>query len=154
MNCRCRSCSALGVYLDQTALFAAIIAAASFSAQAHAGQKPIGVVFFTEWSAFPDRAAKQVISESKAVIDGNKHAIVTVTGCADTNVSTKAGLLLSKLRAQIVMDMLVAQGGAGRSAQAGRSGPHARSRRPRRKPARGPQHRHAVIEICARPLDR
>ena len=108
MNCRCRSCSALGVYFDQTALFAAIIAAASFSAQAHAGQKPIGVVFFTEWSAFPDRAAKQVISESKAVIDGNKHAIVTVTGYADASVSTKAGL--SKLRAQIVMDMLVAQG--------------------------------------------
>jgi outer membrane protein OmpA-like peptidoglycan-associated protein len=94
--------------LTKTALFAAIIAAASFSAQAHAGQKPIGVVFFTEWSAFPDRAAKQVISESKAVIDGNKHAIVTVTGYADASVSTKAGL--SKLRAQIVMDMLVAQG--------------------------------------------
>jgi hypothetical protein len=110
MNCRCRSRSALGVYFDQTALFAAIIAAASFSAQAHAGQKPIGVVFFTEWSAFPDRAAKQVISESKAVIDGNKHAIVTVTGYADASVSTKAGLLLSKLRARIVMDMLVAQG--------------------------------------------
>jgi hypothetical protein len=129
MNCRCRSRSALGVYFDQTALFAAIIAAASFSAQAHAGQKPIGVVFFTEWSAFPDRAAKQVISESKAVIDGNKHAIVTVTGCADANVSTKAGLLLSKLRAQIVMDMLVAQGVPAAQGRTPDLGGHVESRR-------------------------
>ncbi len=66
-----------------------------------------GIVYFTEWSALLDDAAKDVIKNAAgAVQNGN----ATVTGYADVTGGTEANDLLSATRAQVVIDQLVADG--------------------------------------------
>jgi outer membrane protein OmpA-like peptidoglycan-associated protein len=87
------------------ALAAALLAPASVIAA-----PPPTVVFFTEWSARIDDAARRAIDAAaeRAKQDGAKE--LTVTGYADTTGSKEANALLSATRAQVVTDQLVADG--------------------------------------------
>jgi outer membrane protein OmpA-like peptidoglycan-associated protein len=71
---------------------------------------PTTVVFFSEWSARIDEAARRAIDAvaERAKQDGAKE--LTVTGYADTTGSKEANALLSATRAQVVTDQLVADG--------------------------------------------
>ena len=89
-------------------LFATSLGAAVSAGSAHAAEQRVGVVFFTEWSALLDPAAQTVIQEAKTRLGGT--GTVTVMGYADTTGSSEANDLLSKLRAQMVIDRLVADG--------------------------------------------
>ena len=62
------------------------------------------VVFFSEWSARIDEAARRAIDAAaeRAKQDGAKE--LTVTGYADTTGSKEANALLSATRAQVVTD--------------------------------------------------
>ena len=75
------------------------------------------VVFFSEWSARIDEAARRAIEAAaeRAKQDGAKE--LTVTGYADTTGSKEANALLSATRAQVVTDQLVADGVPARQIQ-------------------------------------
>ncbi len=85
------------------ALLATTPVTAAFAAQ------PLGVVYFTEWSALLDPAATGAIKTMAADL-ATKPGTITVTGYADTVGSNEANDLMSKLRAQIVIDELKADG--------------------------------------------
>lgn len=85
---------------------AALLAFASL----HATAQPASVVFFTEWSALLDDAARNVVRTAADSIANDSSAKVTVSGYADTTGSAEANELMSTLRAQVVMDLLVEDG--------------------------------------------
>ena len=90
---------------------AATLFAAALPSSGRAATPPIGIVFFTEWSALLDDAAKDVIKHSAEIATSTaKAAALTVTGYADTTGSGEANDLLSATRAQVVIDQLVADG--------------------------------------------
>lgn len=96
--------------MTKAVLFATSLFAAVSAGVAHAAEQRVGVVFFTEWSALLDPAARQVVQDAKTRLSGAQAGTVTVTGYADTTGSGEANDLLSKLRAQVVVDLLVADG--------------------------------------------
>jgi outer membrane protein OmpA-like peptidoglycan-associated protein len=84
-----------------------------FSAsQAHAAEPttPNYVVFFQEWSAKLDDAAQAVISHAADYAKAHPGFPVHVNAFADPTGSRKANILLTDLRAQIVMDQMQADG--------------------------------------------
>jgi outer membrane protein OmpA-like peptidoglycan-associated protein len=68
------------------------------------------VVFFQEWSVAIDDAAAAVIMEASHLALEHPRATVQVTGFADPEGGRKSNLLLSELRAQRVVDHLLAGG--------------------------------------------
>jgi OOP family OmpA-OmpF porin len=93
----------------KAALFAITLLAAAPVTHAFAAGQPLGVVYFTEWSALLDPAATGAIKTIAADL-ATKTGNVTVTGYADTIGSNEANDLLSKLRAQMVIDLLQTDG--------------------------------------------
>ena len=88
-------------------LFAALLAA--MGATGAQAAEPLGVVYFTEWSALLDPAATAAIGNVAKDVAG-KTGQITVTGYADTTGSNEANDLLSSLRAQMVIDLLKTDG--------------------------------------------
>jgi len=73
-------------------------------------QPPVLIVFFPDWSGAIDNAATRVIGQAAKLASDNPSAPVTVTGYADNTGSRQANIYLSQLRAQRVIDGLVADG--------------------------------------------
>ncbi|HSU05010.1 MAG TPA: OmpA family protein [Acetobacteraceae bacterium] len=71
---------------------------------------PDYVVFFQEWSAALDDSAQAVIGRAAAWAKAHPSMQVDVTGFADPTGSRNANLLLSELRAQVVVDQLAGDG--------------------------------------------
>jgi outer membrane protein OmpA-like peptidoglycan-associated protein len=67
-------------------------------------------VFFSEWSASLDQPAIGVIANAANAAKQAPNAIVTVVGYADPAGSTEANIYMSRTRAQVVSDQLVADG--------------------------------------------
>jgi outer membrane protein OmpA-like peptidoglycan-associated protein len=68
------------------------------------------VVFFQDWSAALDNNAQAVISNAAAWVKAHPRNIAHVNGFADTTGSKEANILLSDLRAQVVVDQLQTDG--------------------------------------------
>jgi outer membrane protein OmpA-like peptidoglycan-associated protein len=68
------------------------------------------VVFFQEWSAALDDAAQAVITQAADWVKSHPGNIAHVNGFADPTGSKQANVLMSDLRAQVVADMLQADG--------------------------------------------
>jgi outer membrane protein OmpA-like peptidoglycan-associated protein len=68
------------------------------------------VVFFQEWSAALDDSAQSAITQAAAWMKDHPSYSVKVTGFADTTGSKQANILLSELRAQMVVDQLTTDG--------------------------------------------
>jgi outer membrane protein OmpA-like peptidoglycan-associated protein len=68
------------------------------------------IVYFEKWSAAIDAPAEQVVLGVAKLAQTKPKAPVTVTGYADLTGSGEANVLLSKLRARVVADMLQANG--------------------------------------------
>jgi outer membrane protein OmpA-like peptidoglycan-associated protein len=88
---------------------AAALALGSVAVQA-AGPPPRSVVFFGSWSAFLDDPAKATIADAVVQAKQNPGLHITLKGYASTVGSNAANELLARLRAQIVLDELVADG--------------------------------------------
>lgn len=100
--------------------------------------KPAFVVFFPRWSGDLDDAANGVIRQAAAAAKQNPSAHVVVNGYADSEGSAAANEDLSRLRAQRVVDGLVADGvSADRITQNGKG----------EQPVRGLVSRRAVIRV-------
>ncbi|HUN39781.1 MAG TPA: OmpA family protein [Acetobacteraceae bacterium] len=80
--------------------------------QAHAVEPtgPRYVVFFQEWSANLDGPAQAVISHAASYAKAHPSALVHVNAFADPTGSRKANILLTELRAQMVMDQMHTDG--------------------------------------------
>jgi outer membrane protein OmpA-like peptidoglycan-associated protein len=68
------------------------------------------VVFFGEWSAALDDNAQAVISNAAAGVKSHPGNVAHVNGFADPTGSREANILLSELRAQVVVDQLQTDG--------------------------------------------
>jgi outer membrane protein OmpA-like peptidoglycan-associated protein len=68
------------------------------------------VVFFQEWSAAIDDNAQAVIGNAAAWVKSHPGNIAHVNGFADPTGSREANILLSELRAQVVVDQLKTDG--------------------------------------------
>jgi len=68
------------------------------------------VVFFQEWSAALDDNAQAVISNAAAWVKSHPGNTAHVNGFADPTGSREANILLSELRAQVVVDQLQTDG--------------------------------------------
>jgi outer membrane protein OmpA-like peptidoglycan-associated protein len=87
---------------------------------AYAQQSPTYVVYFQEWSAAIDNSAQGEIANAAAWAKAHPDVTVQVVGSADPTGSRAANILLSELRAQVVVDQLAADGAeAQRIAQTG-----------------------------------
>ena len=84
------------------------LSTAAFAAPA--GQRHKLVVFFPAWSAEIDDNAKQSITDAAKWSNDHPQDRVNVAGYASTIGSKRANALLSDLRAQVVVDELVAKG--------------------------------------------
>lgn len=90
---------------------ALLLLASLAAAPAHAADSPRRfVVFFREWSAAFDPTAQQVVQAAAQWAKAHPNGAVTVTGAADLTGSRKANVLLSELRAQVVVDQLAQDG--------------------------------------------
>jgi len=90
-----------------------VIVGLSMSAAQAAEQKATRfVVYFQQWSAALDDNALDVIAKAADLMKSNSRNHASVQGYADTTGSSKANILLSDLRAQIVVDQLLADGAA------------------------------------------
>ncbi len=88
-----------------------LVACASLqaSAQTDGGNRRF-IVYFEKWSAAIDAPAQQVVLGVAKLAEAQPKTPVTVTGYADVTGSGEANVLLSKLRARVVADMLEANG--------------------------------------------
>ncbi len=68
------------------------------------------VVFFQEWSAALEDPAQSVITQAADWVKSHPGSIIQVHGFASTVGSRQANILLSDLRAQVVVDQLVSDG--------------------------------------------
>jgi len=68
------------------------------------------VVFFQEWSAKLDDSAQTVISHAAEWVKSHPGNVAHVNGFADPTGSRQANVLLSELRAQMVVDQLKGDG--------------------------------------------
>lgn len=71
---------------------------------------PRSTVFFGSWSALIDDPARAAIGHIASLAKANPSLKLTVVGYASTIGSAEANTLLSRLRAQMVVDELVADG--------------------------------------------
>jgi len=85
-------------------LFAAIGTASA------ADQPPKFVVFFQEWSAAVDDAARDVVTHAADWVKSHPGNVAHVNGFASPVGSRPANILLADLRAQVVVDQLQADG--------------------------------------------
>jgi outer membrane protein OmpA-like peptidoglycan-associated protein len=90
------------------ALFAA--AAITLIALPALAQPPVLVVFFPDWSGAIDNAATRVIGQAADIAKQSPGSTITVTGYADNTGSSAANVYLTQLRAQRVIDGLIADG--------------------------------------------
>jgi outer membrane protein OmpA-like peptidoglycan-associated protein len=72
--------------------------------------QPARIVFFPDWSGAIDDSAQHVIAEAAAAAKQSPDARITVTGYADSTGSEQANIYLTQLRAQRVIDAMVADG--------------------------------------------
>lgn len=88
------------------------LTAALLAAGAAAAAQPLPhiVVFFSSWSARLDDAAQQAIQTAADWAKQHPQSSLTVIGYASTIGGAQANQDLSRLRAQIVTDTLVADG--------------------------------------------
>ncbi len=79
---------------------------------AHAAEPPAQkfVVFFQEWSAAIDDSAQAVITQAADWVKSHPGNVAHVSGFADPTGSKEANILLSELRAQVVVDQLQSDG--------------------------------------------
>lgn len=68
------------------------------------------VVFFGDWSAAIDNNAQTVIGNAAAWVKTHPGNVAHVNGFADPTGSKEANILLSELRAQVVVDQLQTDG--------------------------------------------
>ena len=68
------------------------------------------VVFFQEWSAAMDDNALAVITHAADWVKAHPGNVAHVNGFADPTGSKAANILMSDLRAQVVVDQLVSDG--------------------------------------------
>jgi len=68
------------------------------------------VVFFQEWSAALDDSAQSVITQAAGYVKAHPDNVVHVSGFADPTGSKQANVLMSDLRAQVVVDQLQSDG--------------------------------------------
>jgi outer membrane protein OmpA-like peptidoglycan-associated protein len=68
------------------------------------------VVYFQEWSAALDDSAQAVITKAATWAKTHPDTTVQVVGSADPTGSRAANILLSELRAQVVVDQLGGDG--------------------------------------------
>jgi outer membrane protein OmpA-like peptidoglycan-associated protein len=73
-------------------------------------QQPAYLVFFQLWSAAIDDQAQDVIKNAAEFAKSHSAKSVKVVGYADPTGSKQANVLLSQLRAQVVVDALTAAG--------------------------------------------
>jgi outer membrane protein OmpA-like peptidoglycan-associated protein len=68
------------------------------------------VVFFQEWSAAFDDSAQSVIGQAAEWMKSHPGDVAHVSGFADPTGSRQANILMSELRAQVVVDQMVSDG--------------------------------------------
>ena len=83
---------------------------ATGGARAADSPAPTFVVFFQEWSAALDEPAQAVINQAAEWMKAHPGNTVRVNGFADPTGSKKANILMSDLRAQVVVDQLQGDG--------------------------------------------
>ncbi len=88
----------------------AVVAGLVLGSPAARAQQPSYVVFFQLWSAAIDDQAQDVIAKAADWVKSHHARNVRVIGFADPTGSKKANILLSELRAQVVVDGLTAAG--------------------------------------------
>ncbi len=84
------------------------LSASAFAAPT--GQRHKLVVYFPSWSAEIDNNASKSIDDAAKWAVDHPRDTVNVAGYASTIGSKRANALLSDLRAQVVMDQLIAKG--------------------------------------------
>lgn len=67
-------------------------------------------IFFEAWSAFLEEPAQQALGQVATYIKANPRVPVLVVGYADPRGSAEANMILSRLRARVVADALIAAG--------------------------------------------
>ena len=87
-----------------------LLAVATGSARAADPPAQKYVVFFQEWSAALDEPAQSVITQAAGYVKAHPDNVVHVSGFADPTGSRKANILMSDLRAQVVVDQLQTDG--------------------------------------------
>jgi outer membrane protein OmpA-like peptidoglycan-associated protein len=87
-----------------------LVLSLALAGTAAAAEAPKLVVFFQPWSGALDKAAMGAIGRGAARAKQNPATPVVVAGYASTIGGKEANQLLSKLRAQMVVDQLVEDG--------------------------------------------
>jgi outer membrane protein OmpA-like peptidoglycan-associated protein len=101
----------------RTLASAALIACLYFGTTAAHAQQPPFVIFFQQWSAATDGSAQDVIVRAADWAKSHPRDRIQVIGFADPTGSREANILLSELRAQVVVDGLATAGVEGRHIQ-------------------------------------
>ncbi|MEJ0017413.1 MAG: OmpA family protein [Acetobacteraceae bacterium] len=96
--------------MHRLCLLLLVMCAAIGSARAAETPPQRFVVFFQEWSAAIDDPATDVIRQAAAWAKSHPGDVAHVNGFASTIGSRAANILLADLRAQVVVDLLVADG--------------------------------------------
>jgi cytochrome c oxidase subunit 2 len=89
---------------------AALLLLGLLAGTAHAQQAPTYVVCFQEWSAALDEPAQGAIANAATWAKAHPTTTAQVVGSADPTGSRAANILLSELRAQVVVDQLATDG--------------------------------------------
>jgi outer membrane protein OmpA-like peptidoglycan-associated protein len=92
-----------------------LIAIMTIGAQAADAPTQKVVVYFQEWSAALDDAALGAIAKAASYAKAHPGLPIHVAGFADPTGSKQANVLMSELRAQVVVDQLVTDGVPARS---------------------------------------
>src|SRR5579871_2380494 len=87
-----------------------LLCAISIGARADEPPAQKFVVFFQEWSAAIDDSAQAVITRAAEWVKTHPDNIAHVSGFADPTGSKEANILMSELRAQVVVDQLKSDG--------------------------------------------
>jgi outer membrane protein OmpA-like peptidoglycan-associated protein len=96
--------------MHRLALLFLLLCAATGSVRAADPPAQNFVVFFQEWSAAIDDAAQSVISQAAEQVKSHPGSVAHVNGFADPTGSRQANILMSDLRAQVVVDQLQTDG--------------------------------------------
>ena len=91
-------------------LLVLLLCAVGFVARADEAPAQKFVVFFQEWSAAIDDSAQTVITRAADWVKSHPGNIARVSGFADPTGSKEANILMSELRAQVVVDQLRSDG--------------------------------------------
>jgi outer membrane protein OmpA-like peptidoglycan-associated protein len=91
-------------------LIVLMLLASVTTGSAHAAGARTFVLYFSSWSALIEPAAAEIVPAAVVAAKEDGNAPVSVTGYASTIGSAEANTLLSRLRAQVVSDTLVADG--------------------------------------------